>query len=177
MSRVSKLPIMLPSEVTVTLDDKLVIIKGSKGQSQWKVHSLVKVTKNDNILMVTPNILTPQAWIQAGTTRALLANMVKGVTKGFEKKIVLVGVGYRAQAKGQILNLMLGFSHSIDFTIPNEIKVATPSQNDIVLFGANYQQLGQVAAKIRSFRPPEPYKGKGVRYADENILRKEVKKK
>jgi large subunit ribosomal protein L6 len=177
MSRVSKLPISIPTGVNVTLEGNLVIIKGAKGQDKWNVHSLVQVIKNENSLTVAPTTETTQAWIQAGTTRALLANMVIGVTKGFEKKLTLVGVGYRAQAKGQILNLTLGFSHPIDFTVPDGIKVETPSQTDIVLSGANYQQLGQVAAKIRSFRPPEPYKGKGVRYVNEQILRKEVKKK
>lgn len=177
MSRVAKLPITIPPGIEIKLNEQLITIKGSKGQDQWIVHPSVTVKRDGNVLIVKPNELIPGAWIHAGTTRSLLANMIKGTTKGFEKKLVLIGVGYRAQAKGQMLNLSLGYSHPIDFKVPDGIKVATPSQTDIVLSGPNCQQLGQIAAKIRSFRPPEPYKGKGVRYANENILRKEVKKK
>lgn len=177
MSRVAKLPIAIPAGVDVTLNGQMVTVKGSKGQSEWNVHPMVQVQQDGGVLTVTPNFPSPQSWTQAGTTRALLANMIKGVAKGFEKKLTLVGVGYRAQAKGQVLNLTLGFSHPIDFKIPEGIKVETPSQTDVLVSGADRQQVGQVAAKIRSFRPPEPYKGKGVRYADEQVLRKEAKKK
>lgn len=177
MSRVAKLPIAIPAGVDVFLDGQLITIKGLKHQDRWNVHPTVTVQRNGNVLVIKPIIPNSTSWTHAGTTRALLSNMIKGVTRGFEKKLVLIGVGYRAQAKGQILNLSLGFSHPIDFKVPDGIKVETPSQSDIVLSGSNYQQIGQIAAKIRSFRPPEPYKGKGVRYAKENVLRKEVKKK
>jgi large subunit ribosomal protein L6 len=177
MSRVAKLPITVPAGVTVTLNGQAVEVKGSKGTSTWSVHPLVEVKRDGSLIKVKPKIETTQSWTQAGTTRALLANMMQGVTKGFQKKLTLVGVGYRAQAKGQILNLSLGLSHPIDFKIPNGIKAETPSQTEIVISGSDRQQVGQVAAEIRGFRPPEPYKGKGVRYADEQVLRKEAKKK
>lgn len=177
MSRVAKLPIAIPAGVTVTLSGQGVVVKGPKGQSSWDVHSTVQVTQDNNSLTIAPKTPTTQSWTQAGTTRSLIASMVQGVTKGFEKKLALVGVGYRAQAKGQVLNLNLGFSHPIDFKVPDGIKIETPSQTDIVVSGTDCQQVGQVAAEIRSFRPPEPYKGKGVRYANEQVRRKEAKKK
>jgi large subunit ribosomal protein L6 len=177
MSRVAKTPVVIPSGVSVTLEGQLVAVKGAKGENAWNVHPMVQVTQDGSILTIAPKVPSTDSWAQAGTTRALLANMVKGVSKGFEKKLTLVGVGYRAQAKGSVLNLSLGFSHPIDFPVPQGIKVETPSQTEIVVSGADRQQVGQVAAVIRSFRPPEPYKGKGVRYSDEQVLRKEVKKK
>lgn len=177
MSRVAKLPVTIPTGIDVAMDGQLVTVKGPKGQSVWGVHPLVQVQQDGSILKVSPITPSTQSWMQAGTTRALLANMIVGVTKGFEKRLTLVGVGYRAQAKGNILNLSLGFSHPIDFAVPNGIKIDTPSQTDVVVSGIDCQQVGQVAAKIRSFRPPEPYKGKGVRYANEQVLRKETKKK
>ncbi len=177
MSRIAKLPIPIPPNVTVSINGQAVEIKGSKGTNSWNVHPLVQIEQDKDSIKVQPKDQTTKAWTQAGTTRALLANMVHGVTKGFQKKLSLVGVGYRAQAKGQILNLSLGFSHPIDFKIPDGIKAETPSQTEIIISGFDCQQVGQVAAKIRSFRPPEPYKGKGVRYADEQVLRKETKKK
>jgi large subunit ribosomal protein L6 len=177
MSRVAKAPIAIPAGINVTLDGQAVTVKGPKGESSWGVHSAVQVQQEGNVLTVVPRVPSPQSWAQAGTTRALLANMVKGVSKGFEKRLTLVGVGYRAQAKGKVLNLSLGFSHPIDFSVPDGIKVETPSQTEILVSGADRQRVGQVAAEIRGFRPPEPYKGKGVRYADEQVLRKEAKKK
>jgi large subunit ribosomal protein L6 len=177
MSRVAKLPITIPSKVKVTLDGQMVVVEGSKGKSSWEVHPDVIVQRDGNILKITPKTELPSCWIQAGTTRALLSNMLIGVTAGFEKKLSLVGVGYRANAKGSILNLSLGFSHPIDFKIPDGVTINTPSQTEIVISGSDSQKVGQVAAKIRSFRPPEPYKGKGVRYSDEQVLRKETKKK
>lgn len=177
MSRVAKAPIVIPAGVQVTLDDQAVTVKGVKGESLWNVHPMVQVRQDGGILTVAPKEPAPRSWAQAGTTRALLANMVQGVSKGFEKRLTLVGVGYRAQAKGKVLNLTLGFSHPIDFAVPEGITVETPSQTEVLVSGADRQRVGQVAAKIRSFRPPEPYKGKGVRYANERVLRKEAKKK
>jgi large subunit ribosomal protein L6 len=177
MSRVAKAPITVPSGVSVTLKGQVVAVKGPKGESAWDVHPSVAVAQEGSTLKVSPKSPTSQVWAQAGTTRALLANMVKGVSKGFEKKLTLIGVGYRAQAKGNVLSLSLGFSHPIDYPVPAGIKVDTPSQTEVVVSGADRQKVGQVAAEIRGFRPPEPYKGKGVRYADEQVLRKEAKKK
>jgi large subunit ribosomal protein L6 len=177
MSRVAKIPIAIPAGVKVTLDGQAVAVEGSKGKSAWSVHPAVSVQREGNTLKIAPKTESSMSWVQAGTTRSLLANMLFGVHKGFERKLTLVGVGYRAQAKGDILNLSLGFSHPINFKIPDGIKIDTPSQTDVVISGSDCQQVGQVAAKIRSFRPPEPYKGKGVRYSDEQVLRKETKKK
>jgi large subunit ribosomal protein L6 len=137
----------------------------------------VRVSQEDGVVKIAPGSEGPGAWAQAGTTRALVNNMVLGVSRGFEKKLALVGVGYRAQAKGDVLTLSLGFSHPIDYRVPPGIEVQTPSQTEILVRGASKQVVGQVAAEIRGFRPPEPYKGKGVRYADEQVRRKEAKKK
>jgi large subunit ribosomal protein L6 len=177
MSRVAKTPIPIPAGVDVVLDGQAVEIKGPKGKGAWTVHPLVEVQRDGNILKIAPKAPSTQSWAQAGTTRALLANMVTGVSTGFQKKLTLVGVGYRAQSKGQVINLSLGYSHPIDFPVPEGIKIETPSQTEILVSGADRQQVGQVAANLRSLRPPEPYKGKGVRYADEQVLRKETKKK
>jgi large subunit ribosomal protein L6 len=141
------------------------------------VHPLVSVAHEDGELKVSPVTETKEAWAQAGTTRALLDNMVVGCSAGFERKLTLVGVGYRAQAQGNNLNLTLGFSHPVNYPVPEGIAVATPSPTEIVVSGADKQKVGQIASEIRGFRPPEPYKGKGVRYADEQVLRKEAKKK
>jgi len=177
MSQIAKAPVVIPAGVNVTLSGQAVAVKGPKGENAWGVHPTVQVSRDGAVLTVAPKVPSRQSWAQAGTTRALLANMVKGVSKGFEKRLTLVGVGYRAQAKGSVLNLSLGFSHPIDFPVPAGVKVETPSQTEILVSGADRQQVGQVAAEIRGFRPPEPYKGKGVRYADEQVLRKEAKKK
>lgn len=177
MSRIAKAPIQLPKGVSVDINGQDVTVKGNKGTLSWSVHSLVQVKLEDNVLSTVPSQESKDAWAQAGTTRALLNNMVTGVSTGFERKLSLVGVGYRAQAKGSVLNLALGFSHPIDFPVPEGIEIETPAPVEIIVRGIDKQKVGQVAAVIRRFRPPEPYKGKGVRYADEQVLRKETKKK
>ena len=175
MSRIAKNPIELPSGVEVKINGQSVTVKGSKGTLQMALHPSVSVRLEGGVLSVTP--ANDSAWAMAGTMRALLSNMVHGVTDGFSKKLQLVGVGYRAQGKGKVLNLSLGFSHPIDYPVPDGVTIETPSQTEIVVSGSDRQRVGQVAAEIRAFRPPEPYKGKGVRYADERIIRKEAKKK
>ena len=177
MSRVAKSPVSLPDGVDVTLNGQSISIKGKKGTLELEVHTSVEVKQDENVLTFAPRSGSKEADAQAGTARALINNMVTGVSAGFEKKLQLVGVGYRAKASGSTLNLTLGFSHPVDYVLPEGVKAETPSQTDIVLTSANKQLLGQVAAEIRAFRPPEPYKGKGVRYADEHVRRKEAKKK
>lgn len=180
MSRVAKAPIMLPNNVELNLADGCVTVKGPKGQLQQAVHPLVSIAKSDedaNKLVFQPASKHPDAWSHAGTIRALVSNMVKGVTDGFSRTLELVGVGYRAQAAGKTVNLSLGFSHPIEFTLPEGITAETPNNTTIILRGIDKQLLGQVASKIRAYRPPEPYKGKGVKYAGEQIARKEAKKK
>ena len=177
MSRVAKAPISVPSGVSVAIDGQQVSVKGPKGQLAWSAHAWVRVSQEDGVLRVAPRAERPGSWAMAGTTRALLNNMVVGVSQGFEKKLTLVGVGYRAQAKGKVLSLSLGFSHPVEYPVPEGIDIQTPSQTEIIVSGASKQAVGQVAAEIRGFRPPEPYKGKGVRYADEEVKRKEAKKK
>ncbi|MFB1488723.1 MULTISPECIES: 50S ribosomal protein L6 [unclassified Thiocapsa] len=177
MSRVAKAPIVLPKGVTVEISGQDVKVKGSKGTLEWSVHPTVNISQVDGELRFAPTEGHENAWAMAGTTRALLNNMVVGSSTGFVRKLSLVGVGYRAQAKGDVLSLSLGFSHPIDYPVPAGITIETPSQTEIVVTGADKQRVGQVASEIRGFRPPEPYKGKGVRYADEDVLRKEAKKK
>jgi large subunit ribosomal protein L6 len=175
MSRIAKAPITVAKGVDVKIDGQHVTVKGGKGTMELDVHPTVSVSLDDGVLGVVP--ANDSAWPMAGTMRALLGNMVHGVSEGFEKKLELVGVGYRAQGKGKVLNLNLGFSHPIDYPVPEGITITTPSQTEVVVAGNDKQRVGQVAAEIRAFRPPEPYKGKGVRYADERIIRKEAKKK
>ncbi len=177
MSRIAKTPVSLPAGVDIKLDGQSISVKGPKGQLNWVVMSGVVVTQGEGQLNVAPREESKSGWAMAGTARALVNNMVVGVNQAFEKKLNLVGVGYRAQAKGKVLNLSLGYSHTIDFTVPEGITIQTPSQTEIVVTGADKQRVGQVAAVIRAYRPPEPYKGKGVRYSDEHVLRKEAKKK
>ncbi len=177
MSRIANAPVSLPSGVDVTLDGQLVKVKGSKGELEWNVHNLVSISQEDATLKVSANEASKQAVALAGTTRALVNNMVTGVSAGFEKKLSIIGVGYRAQAQGQTLNLTLGFSHPVNYAVPAGITVTTPSNTEIVVTGIDKQKVGQVAAEIRAYRPPEPYKGKGVRYTDEYVLRKQAKKK
>jgi large subunit ribosomal protein L6 len=177
MSRIAKAPVTIPQGVDVKLDGNNLTVKGSKGQLSYQFNSAIGVNVVDKTIQMEWNKDDKIATAQAGTARALVNNMVTGVSAGYEKKLALVGVGYRAQAKGNILNLALGFSHPIDFEVPAGITVETPSQTDILVKGNDKQLVGEVAAKIRAFRPPEPYKGKGVRYADENVARKEAKKK
>ncbi len=177
MSRVAKAPVELPSGVEFKQDGNVVTMKGSKGTLSLELNSEVELSQEDNALKVAPRSGSRFSTAIAGTMRALLANMAKGVTDGFERKLELVGVGYRAQSQGNKLNLTLGFSHPVVYEAPEGISVETPSQTEIVIKGADKQQVGQVAAEIRRFRPPEPYKGKGVRYADERVVLKEAKKK
>lgn len=178
MSRIAKQGLKIPQGVEVKIDGQHLNIKGSKGAFDYEVHPSVEVVEEEGALRFRPhNEKVLESWAQAGTTRAQANNMVKGVTEGFEKKLQLVGVGYRAQAQGQKLNLSLGFSHPIVYEVPQGITIETPSQTEVVIKGVNKQVVGQVAAEIRGYRPPEPYKGKGVKYADEVIVRKEAKKK
>ncbi len=178
MSRIAKKGLELPKGVEVKIDGQNLHVKGGKGTMAFQVHHAVEVAQEDNVLTFRPRSEgTTDAWAQAGTTRALAGNMVKGVSEGFEKKLQLVGVGYRAQAQGNKLNLTLGFSHPIAYDIPEGITVETPSQTEIVIRGIDKQKVGQVAAEVRAYRPPEPYKGKGVKYFDEHVVRKEAKKK
>jgi len=177
MSRVAKNPITLPKGVDVALQESELGVKGPKGNLTMQVHGTVQVSQEDGVLRFAPRDDDPEAWAMAGTMRALANNLVRGVSEGFERRLQLVGVGYRAQAQGKSLNLTLGFSHPVDFPVPEGITVETPTQTEVVVKGIDKQQVGQVAAKIRGFRPPEPYKGKGVRYADERVVMKEAKKK
>ena len=177
MSRVAKQPVPLPQGVTATISAQSVSIKGAKGTLSVAVASGVKVVQDGSALKVEKVAETREANMAAGSTRAHLANIVLGVTKGYERKLELVGVGYRAQAQGKNLNLTLGFSHPVVYAAPEGITIETPSQTEIVIKGSDRQRVGQVAADIRAFRPPEPYKGKGVRYAGEKIELKEAKKK
>ncbi len=176
MSRVAKSPVTIPSGVDVSIGEAEIAVKGSKGTLKLVIHPEVEITKGDNVLTFAPRG-EAAAWPIAGTMRSIVNNMVMGVSTGFEKKLELIGVGYRAQAKGKTLNLTLGFSHPVNYPVPEGITVETPSQTEIVVKGADKQLVGQVAANIRAYRPPEPYKGKGVRYSDEVVVRKEAKKK
>ncbi len=177
MSRVAKNPVAIPAGVEVTLAANEIIVKGPLGTLKQKQNANVKIVQDGSELKVEKNAESLAANAMSGTMRALLANMMHGVSKGFERKLTLVGVGYRAQAKGDVLNLTLGFSHPVDHKMPLGVKVETPTQTEIVVKGADKQQVGQVAAEIRAYRSPEPYKGKGVRYADEVVVIKETKKK
>lgn len=177
MSRVAKQPVPLPQGVTATIAAESVTIKGSKGTASLALSRGVSVSQEGNVLSVVKADNTRQVDMLAGSTRAHLANIVTGVTTGYEKKLELVGVGYRAQAQGKNLNLTLGFSHPVVFVAPEGITIETPSQTEIIVKGTDRQKVGQVAANIRSYRPPEPYKGKGVRYSGERIELKEAKKK
>jgi large subunit ribosomal protein L6 len=176
MSRVAKSPIALPKGVEVKIAGRNVSVKGAKAQLSMELPAGIDVTLDGGIAQVTPESVE-RARALAGTVRANLNNLVTGVSQGFERKLSLVGVGYRAQAQGKKLNLQLGYSQPIEFSIPDGITVETPTQTEILVKGADKQLVGQVAAKIRGFRPPEPYKGKGVRYADERVVMKEAKKK
>lgn len=177
MSRVAKNPIAMPSGVDINISGSELTVKGSKGTMKLDLHEYVSVKIEDGSVQVSPVTEGRNEWAMAGTFRALINNMVVGVSSGFEKKLQLVGVGYRAQAKGDVLNMNLGFSHPVDYPVPEGIKIETPSQTEIVVSGCDKQRVGQVSAEIRAYRPPEPYKGKGVRYADEYVARKEAKKK
>ena len=174
MSRVANNPVQLPSGVEVKLNGNDLSVKGSKGTLALSLAEGIQVNQDDNALIIA---FDEQSKAIAGTTRALLANMVKGVSEGWEKKLVLNGVGYRANVSGKKVNLTVGLSHPVEYELPEGVSAETPSQTEIVVKGIDKQVVGQVAANIRSFRPPEPYKGKGIRYADEYVRRKEAKKK
>jgi len=177
MSRVGKMPVTVPQGVDVVIAADQVTVKGVKGSLSRVLSGLVTVTKEGAVLSVAPANDSAEADAMSGTTRALLANMVAGVSQGFEKKLTLVGVGFRAQAQGDKLNLQIGFSHPVVKDMPAGVKVATPTQTEVVISGPDRQAVGQVAAEVRAIRPPEPYKGKGIRYADERVVLKETKKK
>jgi large subunit ribosomal protein L6 len=177
MSRVGKNPIVLPDKVEVNVSGAEVAVKGPLGSLKQSFGGNVVIGREGNKILIQPASESIQASAMSGTARAIIANMVNGVTKGFEKKLTLVGVGYRAQAAGQTLNLTLGFSHPIAHKMPEGIKVETPTQTEILIKGIDRQRVGQVAAEVRAYRKPEPYKGKGVRYADEKVVIKETKKK
>ncbi len=177
MSRIAKEPIELPQGVEFEQAGNVVTLKGGNGSLSLELNNEVELTKNENVLQIAPRSGSRFSTAVAGTMRALLANMVTGVTNGFERKLQLVGVGYRAQVQGKKLNLTLGFSHPVVHDVPEDVTVEAPSQTEIVVKGADKQKVGQVAAEIRSHRPPEPYKGKGIRYSDERVIMKEAKKK
>jgi large subunit ribosomal protein L6 len=177
MSRVAKSPISLPAGVEISVSGQDMTAKGSKGVLNLTLNALVGVVQEDGKITVSPKSEDREAWAMAGTMRALINNMVSGVSQGFERKLELVGVGYRAQAKGKVLNISLGFSHPVDYSVPDGIEIATPTPTEIIVSGCDKQKVGQTAAEIRAYRPPEPYKGKGVRYSDEYVVRKEAKKK
>ncbi|QLE83869.1 MULTISPECIES: 50S ribosomal protein L6 [Shewanella] len=176
MSRVAKAPVAIPAGVEVTLNEQTITVKGSKGTLTREINAEVSVVVENNEVKCAP-VETANNAAQAGTARALINNMVVGVSEGFEKKLTLIGVGYRAKIAGKGVDLTLGFSHPLVHQLPDGVTAECPSQTEIVLKGADKQLVGQVAAEIRGYRPPEPYKGKGVRYADEQVRRKEAKKK
>ncbi|MFW2440491.1 MAG: 50S ribosomal protein L6 [Arenicellales bacterium] len=177
MSRIAKNPVSLPGGIEVAISDTTIVAKGPNGELSMYKHPLVTVNQEDGVLKVAANDDSTTAIAMSGTTRALLSNLVTGVSKGFEKKLTIIGVGYRAQVQGKNLNLSLGFSHPVVYAIPDGITIEAPSQTELVIKGADKQKVGQVAAEIRHYRPPEPYKGKGVRYTDEYVVRKQAKKK
>lgn len=177
MSRIGKLPVAIPAGVQVSIDGGSISVQGAGGSLAMPVNVLVTVTNENGSLSFSPANESREADALTGTMRQMVNNMVHGVSKGFEKKLVLVGVGYRAAAQGNKLNLSIGFSHPVNKDMPEGIKVETPTQTEILIKGADRQRVGQIAAEIRAIRPPEPYKGKGIRYSDEKITLKETKKK
>jgi len=177
MSRIANKPVEIPAGVEVSISGQAISVKGKNGQMSIDVHEKVNVAQNDNVLQFSGREGVAGSVAMAGTMRSLTNNIVIGVSQGFEKKLTLVGIGYRAQAQGNVLNLTLGFSHPVNYAVPEGISIETPSQTEVIVKGTDKQKVGQVAAEIRAYRPPEPYKGKGVRYADERVIRKEAKKK
>jgi len=177
MSRIAKAPVELPKGVEFRQEGNVVTLKGDKGELSLELNSEVELTRDENLLQLAPRSGSRFAVAITGTMRSLLANMIEGVSNGYERKLELVGVGYRAQVQGKMLSLTLGFSHPVLYSAPDGISIEAPSQTELVIRGIDKQQVGQVAAEIRSFRPPEPYKGKGVRYANEHVVLKEAKKK
>ena len=177
MSRIAKKPVELIPGVEINISGQSITAKGKEGSLSMDLHAAVSVKQEDGVLSFAPNDSSKDSMAMTGTMRSLVNNMVKGVSEGFSKKLQLVGVGYRAQVQGNVLDLSLGFSHPIKYAIPAGISIETPTQTEINVKGADKQKVGQVCAEIRAYRPPEPYKGKGVRYSDEHVLRKEAKKK
>lgn len=177
MSRVANNPVQLPKGVEANFSATQISVKGGKGNLELALHESIEISQEGDTLRVSAKNNSRQAVAMSGTFRALINNMVTGVSKGFEKKLQLQGVGYRAKAQGSVLNLSVGYSHPVDFEIPKGVTAETPTPTEIILTGADKQLVGQVAAKIREVRPPEPYKGKGIRYLDETVYRKEAKKK
>ena len=177
MSRVGKRPVAIPSGVTANVEGQTVKVKGPKGQLQFVVHDDVKAAMDKSGIQVDPRFETKRARSQWGTSRTLINNLITGVTKGFEEKLEITGVGYRAAVQGKNLQLQLGYSHDVVYPIPDGIAIVAPKPTEITITGSDKQKVGQVAAEIRGFRSPEPYKGKGVKYANEFIFRKEGKKK
>jgi len=177
MSRIASNPVVVPKGVEVTLRGQEITVKGTKGSLAWQVHADVEVAQVEGELTFSARSASKAARALSGTTRALVNNMVRGVSEGFEKRLELQGVGYRAQAQGKKLTMQLGFSHPVVYELPDGVEAQTPSQTEIVISGVDNQLVGQVSAEIRAFRPPEPYKGKGVRYSGERVRRKEAKKK
>jgi len=177
MSRIANKPVVVSDGVEVSVNGQAVTAKGKNGNLSMEVNEIVKVTLDNGTITFAPADASKNGMAMAGTMRSLVNNMVLGVSQGFERKLQLIGVGYRAQVQGNVLDLSLGFSHPVKYSIPEGISVQAPSQTELVVKGADKQQVGQVCAEIRAFRPPEPYKGKGVRYADERVIRKEAKKK
>jgi large subunit ribosomal protein L6 len=177
MSRVGKMPITLPAGVQVVISELNILVKGPLGELSQALNGMVNVINESNSLKFKPTNESAEANAMTGTLRALVNNMVSGVTKGFEKKLTLVGVGFKAQAQGDKLNLSLGFSHPVNHAMPKGVKCETPTPTEIIIKGIDCQKVGQVAAEVRKYRQPEPYKGKGVRYADEKVVLKETKKK
>ncbi len=177
MSRIAKKPVELVSGVEINISGQTITAKGKQGNLSMELNEVVSVKQEDNVLVFTPNDDSKVSMAMTGTMRSLVNNMVVGVTEGFSKQLQLIGVGYRAQMQGNVLDLSLGFSHPVKYAIPEGITIETPSQTEINVKGADKQKVGQVCAEIRAYRPPEPYKGKGVRYSDERVIRKEAKKK
>ena len=177
MSRIANNPVELPSGVEIEIDERQISVKGGKGSLSFDLHKDVEVAQKDGTVTFAARSGSKEARAMSGTTRAIVGNMVKGVSEGWERRLQLQGVGYRAQAQGKKLNLQLGFSHPVEYELPEGVQAETPSQTEIVISGVDKQLVGQVSAEIRAYRPPEPYKGKGVRYAGERVRRKEAKKK
>jgi large subunit ribosomal protein L6 len=177
MSRVAKMPVLVPQGVDLSLSADLISVKGSLGSLVLKPNALVKIEQNDGKLTFAPADDSAAANAMSGTMRQLVNNMVVGVSKGFEKKLTLLGVGYKAHAQGNKLNLTVGYSHPVEMVMPEGVKVETPAPTEVLIKGADRQRVGQIAAEVRAVRPPEPYKGKGIRYADERVTIKETKKK
>lgn len=177
MSRIAKKPVEILSGVEINISGQNITVKGKQGNLSLDVHESVSIKQEDGTLNFSPNNQSKGAMAMTGTMRSLVNNMISGVAEGYVKKLQLVGVGYRAQMQGKILDLSLGFSHPVKYAIPEGITIETPSQTEINVKGADKQKVGQVCAEIRAYRPPEPYKGKGVRYTDERVIRKEAKKK